>query len=339
MRKLVSVFLCVCMVAALLGCGAAKGGESLTENDESSGLAFPYRIADRQEAVELYLSNTDYFEKLTLYDIQFRTQDKDGTVETLREFGAAQMLEFSGEEKALLQQAMDEIEELLREKGISLPKVGEITFVKSTQREEGGRDAYTPSAYTHGTQIYMNNYLLLLLSSSWEKNHLKGIGILLHEIFHCLTRYDPDFRREMYSLIGFHIADGEFALPESMAGKAISNPDVEHHNAYAGFTVNGEKKDCYLVTVSAQPFEKRGEYLNSYLETVLVSVDGKEIYSTDEAEDFWDVFGRNTAYVIDPEECLAENFSFALTYGAEKNETGAPYKTPELVRGILELVT
>ena len=338
MNRLLSACLCVLMLLVSVGCGAAGSEEGLSQSVEASGRAFPYRFADREEAEELYLSNTNYFESLTPTDIQFRTQSRDGTLEQLREFGAAQMLAFSDEEKELLSTAMDEIEELLREKKIRLPKIDEIVFVKSTQKEEGGRDVYSPSAYTHATQIYLNNYVLLLLKTG-GKNHLKGIGILVHEIFHCLTRNDPQFRREMYSLIDFQIADRAFELPEELAEKRISNPDVEHHDAYAAFAVGGEKTDCYFITVSAQPFETPGELLNSYLEVVLVSADGKEVFSTDEAEDFWDVLGRNTAYVIDPEECLAENFSFALTYGAEKTAAGTPYKTPELIRGILELIT
>ena len=32
-----------------------------------------------------------------------------------------------------------------------------------------------------------------------------------------------------------------------------------------------------------------------------------------DAENFIEVFGDNTDYVIDPEECMADNFGYALT--------------------------
>lgn len=322
MKRIFPLLLLLVLAAVLMGCG--------------SNRALPYRIADREEAVKLYLSNESYFARLTQNDVQFRTQDKNGTVDTLKSFGAAQMLDFSEEEKELLREAMDEIEELLREKNIRLPAVGEIVFIKSTQKEEGGRDVYSPSAYTHGTQIYLNNYVLLLLSTG-TKNHARGVAVLVHELFHCLSRSDPAFREEMYGLLGFRIADGDYTLPAAIADKLISNPDVEHHDATAEFTIRGEKKECYLATVSTRPFEQPGELLGSYLEIVLVSVDGDGIYFPKDAEDFRDVMGSNTDYVIDPEECLAENFSFALTYG--ENNPKAPYKTPELIRAILEAVT
>ena len=49
---------------------------------------------------------------------------------------------------------------------------------------------------------------------------------------------------------------------------------------------------------------------------------------------FWDVFGRNTDYALDPEECMADNFSYAMTYGL----TGRDYENPEIIEKILDSV-
>ena len=49
-------------------------------------------------------------------------------------------------------------------------------------------------------------------------------------------------------------------------------------------------------------------------------------------EAFWQVFGRNTEYVIDPEEVLADNFSYAVMYGEE----GMDYKSPQMIRAICD---
>jgi hypothetical protein len=50
--------------------------------------------------------------------------------------------------------------------------------------------------------------------------------------------------------------------------------------------------------------------------------------------DFWDVVGRNTDYVFAPEECLADNFAFAVVYGID----GREYKTPRLISDITALL-
>jgi hypothetical protein len=47
------------------------------------------------------------------------------------------------------------------------------------------------------------------------------------------------------------------------------------------------------------------------------------------------VFGKNTGYVNDPEECLADNFSYALVYGIEGRDKQG-YPNPEIIQGILD---
>jgi len=46
------------------------------------------------------------------------------------------------------------------------------------------------------------------------------------------------------------------------------------------------------------------------------------------------VFGRSTGCVVDPEECMADNFSFAMAYGPD----GAEYPNPEIIEAILEYI-
>ena len=67
------------------------------------------------------------------------------------------------------------------------------------------------------------------------------------------------------------------------------------------------------------------------MNTALVPVDGSDIYYLPEdVDNFWEVFGRNTDYVIDPEECMADNFSFTMAYGLD----GKEYEDPEIIKAI-----
>ena len=43
---------------------------------------------------------------------------------------------------------------------------------------------------------------------------------------------------------------------------------------------------------------------------------------------------RNTDYVIAPEECLADNFSYTIVYGFD----GKDYQTPQLITDIYNLL-
>ncbi len=70
--------------------------------------------------------------------------------------------------------------------------------------------------------------------------------------------------------------------------------------------------------------------------TVLVPVDGTDVYYTrEEASNFDEVFGTNTGYVTDPEECMADNFAYAMLYGMKGND-GNGYPNPEIIQGIID---
>lgn len=48
-------------------------------------------------------------------------------------------------------------------------------------------------------------------------------------------------------------------------------------------------------------------------------------------------FGENTEYVVDPEKCMAYNFSYALLYGMDGHD-GEGYKSPEIIEGIISIL-
>jgi hypothetical protein len=130
----------------------------------------------------------------------------------------------------------------------------------------------------------------------------------------------------MYAVLSFTVVGDDYAFPQEVRDIIISNPDVEHHNSYASFEINGQVTDCTVI-LTAKPFENRGEYFVDYMKPCLVPVDDfNTVYTAEDAANFWDVFGRNTDYVIDPEETLADNFALLFTKGPK-----AKYETPEII--------
>lgn len=320
MKKRMTGILVFSLLAAMLtACGTKK----------ESGIR--YHFADREEAVSCYLGNEEYFKGYSPCDIQYRTQDSNGTLEEVKEFGASQMQEFTDEDKECLKKVLEEMEADLKDHGYRLPDLEEITFIKSSQKEECGS-----AAYTHETQIYLGQYMVDFLSSEDEEERLFGKSILWHEIFHCLTRKNPDFRKDMYQIIHFTVQDEEYQIPPELFKQYISNPDVPHHNSYATFKIHGKNVDCFTVLIAEKPFEKEGDSFFDSMKTALVATDGSNAcYKMEDTDNFWEVFGRNTEYVIDPEECMADNFGFTLTYGAD----GMEYKNPEIIKAIQDYLS
>jgi hypothetical protein len=225
---------------------------------------------------------------------------------------------------------MERIRENCDAWGYVLPPMDDIVFAKTTMREECDADAYT-----HGTQIYLGEDLIKKGFDDDPKVQAHFDTIVAHELFHCLTRNHPDFRAAMYGILGFTVVDSDYEFAPEIRERMISNPDVEHHNSYASFDINGTPTNCVVLFTTGKPFVKKGDSFFDNMVTGLVPIDDMTtMYTSGDAANFWDVFGRNTKYVVDPEETMADNFSFAVIYGLD----GKKYETPEIIQAIDKLL-
>lgn len=287
-----------------------------------------YRFASKEEARMLIHGNTQYYNRLSQMDIDWRARKAGATLEELKAFAQEQVLDFTlGEIKPVLD-SVGYIEHKLKILESHLPFPEEIVFVKTTMKDES--DA---SGYTSGNLIFLNAGVLQ------EKYPTKMLDILIaHELFHCITRHSPKFLKEMYALIGFTVMDHDIEFPEHVRRVIMANPDVEHIDSYAEFTINGEKRKCTLLPVYvnswADAYASQGSSVSFFnnIGTVLAPLDDQDNpLDLEDASDFWDKMGHNTDYVTAPEECLAVNFSYAIVFGKKRN-----YKSPQLIEGILD---
>ena len=288
--------------------------------------ATPYRFAGAKETAVLLLSHRDYYEGMSQDDLNFRLQRTGATLAELERFAAAQARDFTDAETAAVDAAMAFIDGVCEARGYRLPPLEEIVFCKTTMREECGA-----GGYTHGNQIYLGARALGLGTSESEGKRVEFRELVAHELFHCLTRADADFRRELYALLGFAVADEPLPLSPAIRQRLIANPDVERHDAYAAFELGGEMRDCVVVFILSRPFRRSGDSFFELGRTGLVPLDDPTtLYDADTDADLWSVFGRNTDYVIDPEEVLADNFGDVLIHGPG----GKAYATPALIDAI-----
>ncbi len=312
MKKIFLLLFCFIMLLNAAAC-FAEGG------------IFDYRFADAEETAQLLLSNRSYYDNLTQNDLNFRMQKLDATLEELEAFAAEQTLDWTADEKAAVDAAMQTIEMICEERGYTLPATDSIVFSKTTMREEC--DA---GAYTHGTQIYISEWYLQQGISGDPAAQMLFREIVAHELFHCLTRNHPDFRADMYGILGFTVVDEDYDFSPEIDAVIISNPDVEHHNSYASFEINGEMKNCTVIFTNSAPFEKPGDNFFDNKVPGLIPVDDLSVmYTSEDAANFLEVFGKNTDYVVDPEETLADNFAFTVIYGLDME-----YETPEIIEAI-----
>ena len=290
------------------------------------GIMLCRRFASAVEGKELLLSNDAYYDRLNRNDISYRLQKKGGTVAELKLFAASQMKEFTEDEMVLVNKAVEWFLLTCKENGYNLPPMGEIVFIRSTLFDEFGA-----SGYSTGMQIYLGDELFLRLKGDDEQAKIKFKHTLIHEIFHCMTRSNPDFREAMYGIIKFKVDESEYEFPEEISSCILHNPDVECINSHAAFMVNGKKTECVMICM-CPPYENDGEGLSEILIGFVPIDDLATLHSLNDISDFWDVVGKNTDYILDPEEIMAKNFADAMVYGMD----GRSYPNPEIIQAVLD---
>lgn len=288
----------------------------------------PHHFASAEEGRKLMLSNTEYYANITQTDIDNRMGRSGATLDELLAATTAEIKDFNFIERYIIDRHLANMVRKLNRNDYKLPQLDEIVYIKTDMAYEGG----TFSGYTHGTQIYLNS-LNIMTSILPEAGDIFE-RTLWHELFHCLTRSNPEFRSEMYSLIGFTVTESDFEFPPCVRDLYKSNPDVEHHDSYATFIIDGQPVDCFCVWI--YPEVSADSYSDI---SVLVPIDGTDTYYLPEqASNYYEVFGTNTDYLIDPEECMADNFKFAMYYGID-GEAGQGYPNPEIIQGVIDIMS
>lgn len=326
----------ILVLGALLFSVVAKAVCSIHEdgccNSDDTAHSVKFNCLDTDKGKQILGGQDSYTAQLSAFDLKMYLGRDNASEADYRKFVAEQVCEWNDVTRSLLADMAQRLNKKIKAKGLNLkiPKEG-MSIVLTTMKEAGGA-----AGYTRGTTIVLYKDLLEKYKKEGLDDNLEEL--MAHEMFHILTRVNSDFRKEMYSQIGFTVMPKPVNIPDGLKDKVISNPDVNAHDSYATFTVNGRKADCAIIIYSDTPYI--GGSLFKYIKIGLLEinpetseplyVDGKyQLHDITEASDFYDKVGRNTGYVIDPEEALADNFVIVVT----KNDY-SKYKTPDLLKRV-----
>ncbi|RMH95504.1 MAG: hypothetical protein D6681_13000 [Calditrichaeota bacterium] len=291
-------------------------------------------FADRRQGQKLLTTRDDFLARLSRYDQAVRLLSRTPVSEPeFLHHLAANVLEWQPEDRQRFTLLIEEIREKLSPFHLSLPDT--IWLIKTTAREEGN----TPVAYTRMNAIILSHPLL-----NTPDSHLRNT--LIHELFHILSRHNPQLRDSLYALIGFHRC-GEITLPPSLRERKLTNPDAPRLSHYIYVRYRGERIPVVPVTYIAADLDQvaRGSGFFSFLEFRLLAVEcagdtcsprlenGEPLLLPVSAvEGYFRQIGRNTDYIIHPEEILASNFVFLVTGQAD-------LPSPNLLEKLRRLLT
>lgn len=299
-----------------------------------AGKGVSFTFAPASQGREILTARDDFVQRLSRFDRAARMKTgKEIPEEVYLRFVGENVQDWSSDEKAILESALSTVQPRINE--LSLPWPETIYLVKTTGNEEGG------AAYTRGNTIVLPANMLVPAG----KESLKKI--VSHELFHILTRNNPDLKGQLYAAIGFH-GCGEIAYPSSLRPVKITNPDAPRNDYCIRLQVAGMPTWAIPVLYSRTPkydVKQGGEFFD-YLQFEFLLVEARNsadpstatyddehirLVGPDDVSGFYEQVGRNTDYIIHPEEILADNFAL-LVLGVEK------VPSPKILRDIREIL-
>lgn len=240
-----------------------------------------------------------------------------------------QALEWSNADKKKLLRVIAAAKPKLAKFANHLPE--RIRLIKTTGNDEGA------APYTRGVSIILPERAIRQSTKSLER-------LFYHELFHIVSRSNPKLRDELYKIIGYEKCD-EVSLPEVMMPRRISNPDAPVIEHCIRVSKDGELRWCAPVLFSRTPKydPKTGSTFFRYLQFRLMVIDRKTsraimkdgkpiLWNPDAVKGFFEQIGRNTNYVIHPEETLANNFIHLMTAKQDLKNPEIPKKIEAVLK-------
>jgi hypothetical protein len=261
------------------------------------------------EGREILTADDAFTANLSQFDRQARLKtDKDVTLVEWKQFVAQHVKAWDTAEVEVISQSLARLKERLAAYRLPLPPV--IRLIRTSGEEEAN------AAYTRGAAIAIPPKVMRYDTKQMDR-------LLAHELFHIMSRHDGAVRAKLYRIIGFEVCE-PIELPPSLAPRRITNPDAPLTDctitlkAADGMTYVGAP---VLYSSTKQYDAKRGGSMFQSMLFRLLVVEQKGgkwqpalhrgeavVINPNDEQAFFDKIGKNTNYIIHPDEILADNF-------------------------------
>ena len=271
-------------------------------------------FASQSEGRQVLLAKDDFIQRLSPFDRSARMKtDRSVSEGEFLEFIGRNVADWTKEEMQTVQVAIEAIQPRLRDLPLTLPRA--VQFIKTTGEEEGN------AAYTRGAAVVFPKGELAKPQKELQR-------LICHELFHILSRQNSKLREQLYGIIGFTKCN-EIELPPDLALRKITNPDAPRNDHFIRLRTDGH--DFLAVPIllsSTKTYDtKRGGEFFAYLQFQFLEVKkssdsqnfeaayegtSPRLVGIQQISGFMEQVGRNTDYIIHPEEILADNFALLV---------------------------
>jgi hypothetical protein len=316
----------LCVISLVLTVCASAFGRTFELRE---GTVF--RFATPDEGIRALRVEDHYVRRMSRFDRSAQAQ-KEGDVSTAEylEHLGTQVLSWDEQEKERIIEVLSAVKK--KTSWVKSPLPMEIAIIKTSRLDQGG------NPYTRGTSIILPEGFVGNPDSPLEH-------VLLHELFHVLSRHNPKLQPRLYAIVGYEVCN-ELTMPAKWDARRLTNPDAPILNVRIALEYNGRKVDVAPVLFSKFDFKitEPRPFPMGYLDfqfvelqsesgawTVRLSEGDPVLRSPTELSGLFEKIGFNTPYIIHPEEILADNFALAVG--------GGKIVTPKIVEELKALLS
>lgn len=243
---------------------------------------------------------------------------------------AGQALAWNGDERRLLEPLLARLEQFVS--GTKWRRPDRVLLVKAS------RELLEGSPHTRANAI-------VLPESELHRGQENLVYIVAHELFHVLSRADAALREELYAALGFRRCE-QVEMTGPLLSLRITNPDaVESRHAIRVRVGDRVTEALPFVHLPADKFDRRAGFVANLTVSWLpvernagrcVVAPGSKSLRPEQMEGLYEQIGRNTQYIMHPEEILADNF--ALLFILSGGETPKQVPSPELLQRVKRIM-
>ena len=284
------------------------------------------RLSSVEDAAALLGSADPWVRDLSSFDRSARIRQLvDPGQDGFLKFASAQAKTWTAEQMDALQAVVRSADRRIESLDLQLSLPSTVLLLRTSGNEESN------APYTRENAIILPDNVLSISTDDLEY-------LFLHELFHVMSRHDPAIRETLYRIIGYSPCY-ELPFPEELLPLKMTNPDAFGSSFCIDIEAAGTSQTVTPILYAKGPYT--GGAFFDWLVFRLMAVkrsegqwrpirdkDGLRLFDPGEVSNFFEQIGKNTDYIIHPEETMADNFVFAIT---ERDDLPNPEITARLL--------
>lgn len=331
-------------MAALLLLAACNANRIATTQVPKTGQHVVLLLDSAQAAQTVLIDHTEnFFAKIRPLDMSLQMRQtlpeefrRNEVLDAYKSLLQTDMRNFKEDEALFLQTQIQKAYQHCQALGVTIfPDT--LLLLKTAAKHYGPSVYYTREK----TIIFPYNELEAAEESSF-------LAVVYHELFHVYSRNNLKKKAELYELIGFEHLESDPVYPAELDARVLLNPDGVDDRWAVRLPSGDNESELFLpLIVSRYPNFIPGRpqffnYLDFGLYPLLQQADGSYHVSNaggspspELMKAYLDKIGRNTQYIIHPDEILADNFMLLMM--ANGDPQGVP-QLEESGRALLESI-